>query len=70
MISKQLTLYSQNKDVYVRMFTQDVYDKKVVELLAKLPNPVAGMMRDDEERGDDSSSDSDSDEAVSNLFNK
>ena len=49
------------------MFTQDVYDQKVVKLLEKLPNPVADMMRDNEEGGGDS--DSGSDEAVSNLFN-
>ena len=66
MILKQLTLYSQNKDVYVCMFTQDVYDQKVDKLLEKLPNPVADMMRDNEEGG--GNSDSDSDEAASNLF--
>ena len=65
MISKQLTLFSQNKEVYVRMFTQKGYDKKVVELLGRLPNPVADMMMDN--TGD--SDDSEQDETIDRLFN-
>jgi hypothetical protein len=44
MISKQLTVYAQNKEVYVCMFRQKMYDKIFSNLLSKLLNPLADAM--------------------------
>ena len=47
MISKQLTLLTESKDVFVRKFSQQEYDNKVIALLEKLPNPIADMLGDE-----------------------
>ena len=52
MISKQLALLTQNKDVFIQKYDQEAYDNKVVALLEQLPNPVADMMDDATDDGE------------------
>ena len=54
MISKQLKLLTDNKDVFIRKYNEEAYDDKVVALLEQLPNPVADLTKDAE--GDDGKS--------------
>ena len=64
MISKQLALYVQNKEVFVSTFTQEGYNKKVIELLSKLPDPVADAMNVAD------ASDKKEDDIITRLFNE
>ena len=49
MISKQLKLLTDNKDVFIRKYNEETYDDKVVALLEQMPNPVADLMKDAED---------------------
>ena len=38
-VSTQLRLYNENRDAFIAAFGEDGYNKKVIELLKKLPDP-------------------------------
>lgn len=46
MISTQCTLLANNEALFVRVHGQAAYDKKLCELLAKLPDPVQALLAD------------------------
>ena len=62
MISKQLKLLTDNKDVFIRKYNEKAYDDKVVALLEQLPNPVADVITGVQEDGDTSALGSDSED--------
>jgi hypothetical protein len=43
-VSTHLRLWAENKDSFIRLHGQDVYDQKIVELLGKLPDPVQDLL--------------------------
>jgi hypothetical protein len=38
-IAAQLKLYNDNRDSYIKVMSEDQYNKVITDLLAKLPNP-------------------------------
>lgn len=39
-VSMQLKLWAENKDAYISIHGEDAYNRKIVQLLGKLPDPV------------------------------
>ena len=39
-VSTQLRLYNENRDAFIAAFGEDGYNRKVIELLKKLPDPT------------------------------
>ena len=39
-VSTQLCLYNENRDAFIAAFGEDSYNRKVIELLKKLPDPT------------------------------
>jgi hypothetical protein len=54
---QKLIVFTHKKEVFVHMFMQEVYNKKVVKLLLKLRNQVTAIMVDEAEDGDNSKGD-------------
>ena len=49
MISKQLTMLSNNEASFIRRNGQSAYDDKVDDLLTKLPDPVQALLVEDDD---------------------
>ncbi len=40
-VATQLWLYNDNKDAFIAAMGEDVYNNRIIELLGKLPDPLA-----------------------------
>ena len=58
-VATQLGLYNANKDAFIAAMGEDAYNKRIIELLGKLPDPsgpsIGGSVGVANERGDEDS---------------